>query len=304
MQTLVKLIYGSRLYGTSVPESDLDHRGVYLPTRADCLLNRIKDTITDPSERDTQSYSLQYYLNLARQGQSIAIEMLAAPPEMIVVESAVWRTLRANRKRFYTKNMHAFLGFAKSMASKYSVRIERLNEVEAILEAFHPLMGMSDEGRRLGAMWDTLPESTNAAKSTNERASNADKRTYVVCGREIQATVTISHAYEVIKGIRDSYGERVRRAKDGQIEWKALAHAFRVALQAREIVQTGDLRYPLADAPYLRDMRLGRIDFLKAGLDAKLDDLISDVQVKMDASALPDSVDGDWCDQLIMEAYA
>ena len=54
MNTLVKLTYGSGLYGTRIPTSDVDYRGVYLPSREDCLLNRIKDTITDASEEDSQ----------------------------------------------------------------------------------------------------------------------------------------------------------------------------------------------------------------------------------------------------------
>ena len=99
---------------------------------------------------------------------------------------------------------------------------------------------------------------------------------------------------DVISRIRDSYGERVKRAKDGIIEWKSFAHAFRVALQAKEIVTSGDLVFPLKDAEWLRDVRLGKVDFFANSLDKRLDDLIAEVQGLMDASDLPDKPDVEW----------
>ncbi len=115
--------------------------------------------------------------------------------------------------------------------------------------------------------------------------------------------MSVEHADKVIQAIYDSYGERVRRVKEGRIEFKSLAHAFRAALQCREIVDTGDLKFPLKDADWLRDLRLGKIDFMAAELDKRLDDLIAEVQAKMDASSLPDSVDRDWLDRIVLDAY-
>ena len=297
--TIAKILYGSKLYGTSTPDSDHDLRGIYLPSLCDCLLGTVKDTVTDATEEDTQYYSLPYFLRLAAQGQSVAIEMLSAPDSAIVTDSDIWRRLRAEKTRFYTRNMKSFLGFAKSQAGKYSSRAERLNETEAILDV---LTDFSNE-TRLSVAWNHLPESPNAVKTVNERNTNADKRAYVVCGRELQATVTIQHAYTVIKTIRDSYGERVRNAKEGRIDWKSLAHAFRVASQARDIVTTGKLTYPLHNADYLREMRLGKIDFMENRLDEKLDSLINEIQVLMDTSDLPDKVDQSWCDDFVLDTY-
>jgi len=305
MHSLAKVITGSRLYGTATAESDTDYRGIYLPTKAECLLGRVRDTIEDKSEEDTTYYSLQTFLRLASEGQSVAIEMLAAPPECVVASSPVWERLRTTRHLFFTRNMYAFLGYAKSMAGKYSTRADRLAETEAILKLFTDGLYRPDQldSVRLSALWDHLPISLNAVKTTNDRSSAADKRAYQVCGREIQATVTVAHAYSVIKGIHDSYGERVRAAKEGRIDWKAFMHAFRVALQAKEIVETGDLCFPLRDAAWLRDVRMGRLDFMAEGLDKRLDDLIAEVQAKLDASSLPAKVDGAAVDALLLAAY-
>jgi hypothetical protein len=299
MNVLAKIQFGSKLYGTNVEGSDDDYRAIYLPSITDCILGRAKDAWEDKSEEDTSYFSIQHFCRLAVEGQSLAIELLAAPDSAVVANSPIWEILRQNRKRFYTKNMHSFLGFAKTMAGKYSARVDRLLETEAVIAA---LQG-ANENIRLGDVWDVLPESLNAQKGVNDRNRNADNRVYRICGRELQATVTVGHALSVITSIRDSYGERVNRAKSGQIEWKSLAHAFRAALQCKEIVETGDLKFPLKDAEWLRSLRLGKFDFIQEGLDQRLDDLIAGVQQKIDASSLPDKADKYWVDNLIVAAY-
>lgn len=311
---LAKVQFGSKLYGTAIETSDDDYRAIYLPPIDQCVLGRVKDAWEDKGEEDTSFFSLQHFCRMAVEGQSVAIELLAAPPSAVVMTNPVWQRLQANRHRFYTRSMHSFLGYAKTMAGKYSSRIDRLHETEAVLavlqrhydmdsERFRRERGVVPGSMRLSEVWDTLPESLNVQKTTNERGPGTDKRVYRVCGRELQATVTIVHAQTVVKGIHDSYGERVRKAAAGQIEWKALAHAFRAALQCREIVTTGDLRFPLADATWLRDLRLGRFDFVQCGLDKRLDDLIAEVQALMDASSLPAQADAAWADNLVLEAY-
>lgn len=306
MNILAKVQWGSRLYGTQVADSDDDFRSIVLPSKKDCYLGRIKDAWEIGEEEDSSIFSLQKALNLAAQGQSLMIELMCAPPDKVAVTSDLWKYIQENRKMFFTKKLHAFCGFAKSMSSKYSVRIDRLNEVELILSFLnkHSLRWMGDRAVTLGNYWDDLPVSANAIKTTNERNKGQDKRVYQVCGRELQATVPIIYIYDTIKGIVASYGERVKNAKDGKLDFKALAHAFRVGLQCKEIVDTGDLHFPLKDAEWLRELRLGHINFIENALDKKLDDLIVEVQTKMDASSLPASVDQKWVDEIILGAYA
>lgn len=315
MNILAKLQVGSHLYGTNVEGSDVDLRSIYLPSLTDCMLDRIKHAYEVPEGEDTSVFSLQHFCKLALEGQSIAIEMLSIPlwvgsyqtndhrqNPMVVSSSPVWEALHKNRNRFYTKSMKSFLGYAKTQAGKYSARVDRLGEVEVILAYLNGVMGGLIP--KLSGVWDGLPQSVNAVKTENLANKHADKRVYVVCGRELQATVHVDHAIDVITRIRDSYGERVRKAKDGIVEWKSFAHAFRVALQAKELATTGDLVFPLKDAEWLRDVRLGKIDFHANSLDKRLDDLIAEVQGLMDASDLPDKPDVEWVEGLICHTYA
>jgi predicted nucleotidyltransferase len=308
---IARIVFGSKLYGTSIPESDNDFRSIYLPDIKECVLMQVRDAWEDKSEEDTSYFSFQHFIKMATEGQSIAIELLAAMDNNIIITSPIWEELHKNRKRFYSKNMKSFIGYAKTMAGKYSSRIDRLTETENILNVLKEELednifsyrSQSTPILKLRDIWDKLPESLNAVKGTNNRQGGEDKRAYQVCGRELQASVTVSHSIEVIKAIYDSYGSRVRKAKENEVEYKALAHAFRAALQCKELAETGDLIFPLKDAEWLRDLRLGKFNFLECGLDKKLDDLILEVECSMKNSQLPDHADKAYAESIILKAY-
>jgi predicted nucleotidyltransferase len=311
MNILSRIKFGSFLYGTNVATSDNDFRAIYLPDIKDCILLKVRDAWEDKSEEDTSYFSLQHFLKMAVEGQSIAIELLAASGNNICISSPIWDELHKNRKKFYSKNIKSFCGFARTMAGKYSSRIDRLNETENVLKVLslhkddHKL-NFGDEyptPTKLRDIWNELPESSNAVKATNSRQSGDDKRAYQICGRELQASVTVEHAISVIKAIYDSYGSRVRKAKDNDVDYKSFQHAFRAALQAKELAETGDLVFPLKDAEWLRDLRLGKFNFLECGLDKKLDDLILEVESSMKNSSLPDHADKAYAESIILKAY-
>lgn len=45
MIELVRMKFGSHLYGTETPSSNLDFKAVFLPSRSDILLGRVKESI-------------------------------------------------------------------------------------------------------------------------------------------------------------------------------------------------------------------------------------------------------------------
>jgi len=79
LNLIVKMKFGSHLYGTVTEDSDQDYKGVFLPTKEQVLLGRIPKsynytTKTDkvgknaPSDVDYEAYSLHYFIELACQG--------------------------------------------------------------------------------------------------------------------------------------------------------------------------------------------------------------------------------------------
>jgi predicted nucleotidyltransferase len=141
MEIVVKIKFGSHLYGTNTPTSDLDYKSVYIPEAKEILLQRVPGTIgiskrpkadgekNLPCDVDSEAYSLQRYLQLLAEGQTVAIDMLFAPePE---IRSALWSRIRANKERLLTKRSAAFVGYCRTQANKYGIKGSRVAAAKA-----------------------------------------------------------------------------------------------------------------------------------------------------------------------------
>lgn len=309
---ICKTIYGSNLYGTNIPTSDTDEKGVYLPTKEDCFLGTIKDTVNIDGV-DGTLFSIQKFMRLAAEGQSVAIEMLFTPKNKWINDSPIWEELVKNRHKFLTKKMKAFMGFSKSMAMKYSVRADKLNDIIELEKVLYVMMKNTSLGQlfgcdpldvKLSLIWDKLPEGVNFKKSTNQFNKSSDNRVYVVCGKEFQAHITISQLNQHLSIIEDEFGDRVRKAQSNTVDWKSIMHSFRVTYQCRQAVLEKEITFPCNEVQFLRDLRAEKYDMNKDNLGVKLDELIKETDALIINSDLPDEVDWDWCEKFILDCYS
>lgn len=138
---ICRTVFGSRLYGTDTPESDTDYKSVFLPTVDEILTGRIPKSITmstgkhnDKNTKDDvdhESFSLHYFMQLLYQGQTVALDMLHGNVEEVT--TPMWRELKEHKHEFYTKNMKAFVGYARKQAAKYGVKGSRLDAAREAL---------------------------------------------------------------------------------------------------------------------------------------------------------------------------
>jgi predicted nucleotidyltransferase len=141
---IVRMEFGSTLYGTSTPSSDTDYKGVYLVPLNNVLLGKVpksksNNTGNDSSKNtaddiDIEIYSLHYFIKLACEGQTVALDMLHAPLDFVEHYTDEWKFIVDNRDKFYTKNLKAFVGYARKQAAKYSCRGSRLNTIDQVLK--------------------------------------------------------------------------------------------------------------------------------------------------------------------------
>ncbi len=71
MHEIVKMKFGSHLYGTATEKSDLDFKGIFLPSNREILLGKIPKSIkydtgndhskNSPEDIDEEIYSLHYF---------------------------------------------------------------------------------------------------------------------------------------------------------------------------------------------------------------------------------------------------
>lgn len=305
LNIICKTVYGSKLYRMDGPNSDIDIRGIVIPKKSDCYLGKIKDTIDGMG--DTQLFSIQKFLRLAAEGQSVAIEMLYS--DQVFKTSYTWEKLVKQRNRFLSKKMKNFCGYAKAQATKYSCRADRLNDIISLRNTLSDWYEAQIDrdialSTKLSAIYDLLPEGANYKKSTNQFNRSKDNRVYIICGRELQVHCTIQHLFDFIKILRDEYGERVKKAAAQQVDFKSLSHAFRVTYQAQQLIKERTLTFPAKEIEFLCDVKFGKLDLIKDGLDVKLEDLIQETDELMVRSDLPDEVDWSFCEEFILGCYS
>lgn len=291
MKTILKCKFGSHLYGTNTKDSDNDYKGIALSNPNDIMLGKIfktkKESTGDDKSKNSKHdtdydiYSLHYFIELACKGETAAIDMLHIPNDMILETSYEWEYLQLHKKKFYTKNMTAFVGYARRQASKYGCRGSRLAMIK---EAIAVLSGHNDQCK-MSEMWKDLPTGEHA--KFIEDSPNGAKQ-YQVCGRILQSTAGINYSKNNLQLFYDSYGERSKLAeKNKGIDWKAISHAIRAAGQLIELFTYNTITFPRPEADLLIKVKKGEMDY-RTEAEPMLGDLMDEVERLGNISTLPE----------------
>lgn len=319
MKTIMKGYFGSHLYGTSTPESDVDFKEIYVPHARDILTGNVKEHMSkntnNTSSKNTKDdvdhelYSLKYFFKLAADGETVALDMLHTPPSLVVKSDLpdVWKYIQDNRSRFYTTNMKSYLGYVRKQASKYGVKGSRLAVLRQALKRSNEWGQYFDNGAviRLSHMKNVLPVGEFASWVETENEKTGKQTFYNLLDRKFQDTLTNKEFNAVLVKLEENYGERARKAEANEgIDWKALSHACRGGLQLLEIYKTGDLVYPLQDAPFILDVKLGKHTFKT--VQEFLEDIVDQVEHASEQAAkngMQQKVDMSFWDDFLEQVY-
>ncbi|WPK34041.1 thioredoxin [Escherichia phage AV110] len=319
MKTIMKGYFGSHLYGTSTPESDVDFKEIYIPHARDILTGNVKEHMSkntnNTSSKNTKDdvdhelYSLKYFFKLAADGETVALDMLHTPQSLVVKSDLpdVWKYIQDNRSRFYTTNMKSYLGYVRKQASKYGVKGSRLAVLRQALKRSNEWGQYFDNGAviRLSHMKNVLPVGEFASWVETENEKTGKQTFYNLLDRKFQDTLTNKEFNAILVKLEENYGERARKAEANEgIDWKALSHACRGGLQLLEIYKTGDLVYPLQDAPFILDVKLGKHTFKT--VQEFLEDIVDQVEHASEQAAkngMQQKVDMSFWDDFLEQVY-
>ena len=301
---IVRMKFGAHLYGMATSDSDIDYKGVFLPSKEEILLGRIpkchfwstgdRASKNRPGDIDVESYSLHYFIMMACEGQIVALDMLHAPDSLIVESSDIWKFIVLERRRFYTKNLKAFVSYARRQAGKYGIKGSRLNAAATLLG----LLKAEDLSRTLGTIWDKLPRNEYCFESGIDPQG---LHRYQVCGKQFQESVAIGYVVPVLEKFCEEFGNRARLAAENRdIDWKAVSHALRAAFQIKEILTAATITFPLKEARFLLQVKEGRLDYLTEVAPA-LESIMAEVEQLAADSALPEAVDRAYWDKFICD---
>lgn len=139
---LYSTLYGSHLYGTSTPTSDLDIKQIVLPSIDDLLMckhvgnkvkttNSAKNTKNTAEDVDLENIPLQVFIRDFAEGQTYALE-IAFSMDKTHANQTFYAPMLANmmrmlRTQFLTSNVKAMMGYVFNQANLCSFKGERLN---------------------------------------------------------------------------------------------------------------------------------------------------------------------------------
>lgn len=327
MKTIMKGYFGSHLYGTSTPESDTDFKEIFVPHPKEILLGRAMNhtnmntnnssTKNSHDDVDHELFSLKYFLELAKQGETVALDMLHTPADLVVKSDLpeVWKFIQDNRERFYTTDMKSYLGYVRKQAAKYGVKGSRLAELKKVLAVLNDYPEWRFEDRpqdkahnqrwKVGEIAHLLPESEFLFWSDFIDEKKGVQHFYNVLGRKFQTTITVAEMKYSLTKLENEYGERARKAEANEgVDWKALSHALRAGLQLQEIYSTGDLVFPLQQAEVVKKIKSGVVPFKEVQeLLEDTVDIVEALAIKAEKNGMRKSVEPGFWDNFLEEVY-
>ena len=323
--------YGSHLYGLNTENSDLDFRGVYIPTIDDIILKKDKDEINteleiylppEPLQQkehvlgeiymqpivsekgkqvnanrdnlkkvDVKLFSLQKFIQLCSKADTNALDLLFSWTNQDT-ESYLYavsdyinpmaQIVTYKNKLINTDRLESPITYAFKQATKYSIKGNYIKLLDCLIELSDKLIvyNVEEFTKYIGELLEI--EKDKLFIVTRDMKEKGGMQKFLsVLGVEHQFNLSMDKFKQRLQQKRNSYSDRsIQSGKDGGNDWKALSHAIRVLLEVKELLDTGNIQFPLKDKKFLLDIKLGKIEreFIDNFFNQELSNILERVQ--------------------------
>lgn len=294
---------GSYAYGTNVEGSDIDLRGIFLPSKLEILSMTSGDKALTDNETDTVMYPLKQMIQLLCNANPNTIEVLGTREQDIFIISEEGQMLRKNVNLFLTKSkVHsAFLGYAQNQLRRLKNAIAR-DDLEQTEKEKHILQSVE---KRMSTFEQSYAPITNGELKLHIEKSNKED-----LEEEIMIDMCLkNYPLRDCKKMLDEmaitlkqYGKLNHRnkKKDEQHLLKHSMHLVRLYLMGIDILQGNGIKtYREDDRELLLDIRNGKYSYEQIyNIAEKLEEEFKDV---LQTSKLPEKLDYDKINNLVAE---
>jgi len=320
---------GSHLYGTNTPKSDEDYEGIFIEPpeyilgtknirEVDLSTNKtnIRNTKKDV---DYKLYSLRTFFKLAADANPNKIEYFFVPEKNKMFETSIWFDIECNKHLFISKKLlHSFSGYAMSQRKKLSgkkKRYEELVKFQVVLEAEilngAQIIGDLDiyeirKKKKYKDEIDQVVELTHVViKGNYEWIKYYQDQGGADCirigGKIYNYGMDVQTILENVTNEVNKYGHRTTHLEQYGYDVKFAYHLFRLFDEAKELLQTGELKFPCERAEFFKNIREGKYT-LEELLDLSKD-LDDEIQEIAKSSSIPHKPDFKAIDKLQQEIY-
>lgn len=249
---------GSHLYGTNTPSSDEDYSGIFIPDieyvfglknieEVDfSIISKGEDGKNTSEALDKKYYAFRKFVRLAADCNPNILEQLFVNESNVVFINELGRRLLDNRHMFPSKLlMHRFLGYAYSQRHKMVIRTDKFNELSAAYEYFS-----NENPKKLMAEFREKNLPFMEFKTNHVRVGDLD----FPMGRFVKNVVAD------IEERLSKVGNRKELVTKYGYDVKFASHLIRLLIEAKELLETGELRFPLRDKDLIMSIKNGKMD--------------------------------------------
>lgn len=138
MNLIFKAIVGSQAYGTAIPTSDTDYKGIFLAGEDELEGFNYKEQVE--VGKDECYYEIKRFLQLAQSANPTILELLYSPEDCIQITSKQYDLLLSHRHKFLTTQCaNSFGGYAIAQIKKARGLDKKMNYEKSRIERRTPL---------------------------------------------------------------------------------------------------------------------------------------------------------------------
>lgn len=295
--TIFEATTGSYLYGTALPESDVDTRGVFIPSEKYFLgfHNRIEQI--EENKQDIVHYDIRKFMALCLDCNPNIIELLFIPNNFTQIKTPEWDEIIAHKSLFLSKKArYTFTGYAIS-------QLHRIKQHRNWL-----LNPIKEQPKRsnFGLPENKTLVTKDQLNAYSELAINYDKNivedykldinTLDVLQREKAYLNANKQWQQYLEWQKNRNPKRAELEAKSGYDCKHAMHCYRLIEEGKELLLTGNIEFPRPNAKILLDIRNGKYSYdelmtLIGNIDAQFDEYY-------EKSALPHSPNHEEADKL------
>lgn len=255
-RTIFCTVHGSQAYGTSLPTSDTDVKGVAVPPKEYFLGHDLSFEQAEQNEPDMVVYSLKKFMNLAANCNPNIIEVLFTAPEHWIKVTPEGEKLYAHRHLFLSKKAkHTFSGYAMA-------QLKRIKGHKAWLLS-PPTHKPTREEFGLPVEQKVSASTRGAMQALQEKGHTFDGKIMELLNAEkaYHDALNTYKQYENWKKTRNE--KRAKLEAEFGYDTKHAMHLVRLMRMGEEILTTGEVHVKRPDAPELLEIRAGAWSYEK-----------------------------------------
>lgn len=131
---IVKMYSGSHAYGTALPTSDVDFRGIFCanPESIRTPFFPIKE-VTDETEEDTKFYELNNFMKLCLDCNPNIVELIWVDESDIIYQHEAYEHIRKHRREFLSKRIiYTTTGYAMAQLKRIKNHQKYVNDPQPL----------------------------------------------------------------------------------------------------------------------------------------------------------------------------